>query len=81
MISHDGLRLASSADRAKKSVPIKALVCAAGEPQGCIKLQFLGRGQLVPDTVCLMLRGQAVPAPFSRAFELELDAALAVQKV
>jgi hypothetical protein len=46
--------------------------------QGCIKLRFRGRGQLVPGTAGLIIRGQAVPAPSSRVFELELDAALPI---
>lgn len=45
--------------------------------QGCIELSFRGRGQLVPGTAGLIIRGQAVPAPFSSGCALELDAALA----
>jgi hypothetical protein len=45
-------------------------------PQGCIKLHFRGRGQPVPGCVGLCLQGQAVPAPISKDFEMELDAAL-----
>jgi len=41
--------------------------------QGRIKLRLPGRGQLVPRIVGLELREQAVPAPFRRAVELELD--------
>ena len=48
--------------------------------QGCTKLCFPGRGQLVPGTVGLLLRGQAVPAPFIRAFDLEVDAVLRVSE-
>jgi hypothetical protein len=43
---------------------------------GCLKLRLPGRGQLVPGTVGLKLRGQAVPAPSSKASEVELEAAL-----
>jgi hypothetical protein len=53
------------------------LLGRAASAQGCIKLRFSGWGQLVPGIVGLELRGQAVPAPFRRAFEPELDAALA----
>jgi hypothetical protein len=44
--------------------------------EGCIKLRFPGWGQLVPGAVGLELRGQAVPRPFRKALELELDAVL-----
>jgi hypothetical protein len=44
--------------------------------QGCIKLRFLGRGQLVPARPRRGLRGQAVRAPVTRPFRREWDAAL-----
>ena len=50
---------------------------APGEQcHGCIKLGMPGRGQLVPGTTASGFWGQAVPAPFTRAFGSELDAAL-----
>ena len=49
------------------------MVNDAARRQGCNKLRFPGRGQLVPGTVGLELRGQAVAAPFGRAFELQLE--------
>jgi hypothetical protein len=42
---------------------------ASGPGQRCIKFRFAGRGQLVPGTVALESRGQAVPAP-DEAIEL-----------
>jgi hypothetical protein len=47
---------------------------------GCIKLRFPGRGQPVLGGVGLESRGQAVPTPFRRAFEVELDAPLQAQQ-
>ena len=47
-----------------------------GYAQGCIKLRFPGRGQLVLGTTGLKFQGQAGPATFSSAFGLELDAGL-----
>ena len=46
---------------------------------GCIKLGLPRRGQLVTGTTGLGFRGQAVPAPFTKALRPELDAALAAE--
>jgi hypothetical protein len=55
----------------------KGKTLAAAGRQGCIKLHFRGRGQLVPGCVGLSLQGQAVPAPVRKGFEMALDAAVA----
>jgi len=56
--------------------PVNEELAHGGRSQGCLNLRLPGRGQLVLATVGLELQGHALPAPFSRAFELELDAAL-----
>ena len=53
---------------------------ARGPAHGCLKPQLPGWEQLVPGTVGLMFRGQAVPAPSSRAIDLELGAILGAQQ-
>ena len=51
-------------------------LCHLARRQGCAKLGQSGQGQLVLGIAGQGLRGQAVPAPFTKAVELELDAAL-----